>query len=70
MTDRIATEWLHSASYWYYTHIQMGSPDVVTVRRADVVTVRRAAIDQQVSDHSPGTPVLRIHPHRGTTPIL
>jgi hypothetical protein len=62
MSDRLAPQWLHSAPYWYYTHIQMGSPDVVTVRRA--------AVDQQVSDHSPGTPVLRIHPHRGTTPIF
>jgi hypothetical protein len=51
MSDRRAPQGLHSAPYWYYTHIQMGSPDVVTVRRA--------AVDQQVSDHSPGTPVLR-----------
>lgn len=62
MNDRIAPEWLHSAPYWYYTHIELGSPDVVTVRRA--------AADQQVSDRSPGTAVLPIHPHRGTTPIF
>jgi hypothetical protein len=62
MSDRLAPEWLRSAPYWYYTHIEMGSPDVVTVRRA--------AADQLVSDRSPGTPVLRLHPHRGTTPIF
>ena len=62
MGDRIAPEWLHSAPYWYYTHIELGSPDLVTVRRA--------AAGQQVSDRSPGTPMLRIHPHRRTTPIF
>jgi hypothetical protein len=46
MSDRLAPEWLHSAPYWYYTHIELGSPDVVTVRRA--------AADQLVSDRSPG----------------
>jgi hypothetical protein len=55
MSDRIAPEWVHRAPYWYYTHIEMGSPDLITVRRA--------AADQQVSDRSPGTTVLRIHPH-------
>jgi hypothetical protein len=62
MGDRMGPAWLHSTPYWYYTHIELGSPDVVSVRRA--------AADQQVSDRSPGALVLRIHPHRGMTPIF
>ena len=62
MSSQIAPEWLQSAPYWYYTHIELGSPDVVTVRRA--------AADQRISASSPGTFVLRLHPNRGTTPII
>jgi hypothetical protein len=62
MSGRNAPEWFHGAPYWYYTHVESGSPSVITVRRA--------APDQQVSEQSPGTRVLRLQPHRGTTQIF
>jgi hypothetical protein len=62
MSDRIAPESFDPASYWYYTHIESGSPSVVTVRRA--------AADQEVCEDAPGICVLRLLPQRGTTHIV
>ena len=55
-------EWLNSVDYWYYSHIQRHS--------GYVVTVCRAAMDQEVSDERPGTPILLLQPRFGMTRVF
>lgn len=54
-------EWLNSVDYWYYSLIQ---------RHSDYVTVFRAAMDQEVSDERPGTPILRLEPRSRATRLF
>ena len=55
-------ECLNSVAYWYYSHIQRHS--------GYVVTVFRAAMDQEVSDERPGTPILLLQPGFGMTRVF
>jgi hypothetical protein len=53
---------LNSVDYWYYSLIQRPSDYVVTVFRA--------AMDQEVSDERPGTPILRLEPRSRATRLF
>ena len=62
MSDWTAPQWFEGAPHWYYTHIETGSPSVISVRRAPR--------DQEVSDQAPGMLVLQLRPARGITKIF